>query len=106
MRMFRVVVVAVAVQVGGHHRYEIAAVLVMVSFTQLDARNLGDGVGLIRGLQQPGEQILLLDGLRGEFAVDAARPQKKQFSHPTYIRSVDAAALDRQVCAAEIYTRG
>ena len=51
MAVFGVVVVARAIQVGGHDAAVVhavaGAVLAVVAFTQLDAGNLGDGIGLI-----------------------------------------------------------
>ena len=65
VRVLRVVVVAVAVEVGGHHADEVRPVLVAVGLAELDAGDLGDGVGLVGRLQLPGEQIPLLQRLGG-----------------------------------------
>ncbi len=67
--VFGVVVVARAVQVGGHDAAVVhavaGAILAVVAFTQLDAGDFGYGVGLVGGLQRAGEQGALCHGLLG-----------------------------------------
>jgi hypothetical protein len=45
--LLQIVVIIGPVQVGGHNGDEVAAVLVAVGVAQLDASDLGDGVGLV-----------------------------------------------------------
>ena len=56
-------VVAWPVQLGRHRRDEVAPVLAPIRLAQLDARDLGDGVPLVRRLQGPGEQLVFGDRL-------------------------------------------
>ena len=64
-------VVAGAVEVGGHDAEVAGAVLGVVGFAELDASDLGDGVGLVGVLQGAGEQRIFAHGLSGEPRVNA-----------------------------------
>jgi len=59
MAMFGVVVIAGAVKVGGHDAAIINAmafpILTIITFAQLDAGNLGNGIGLIGRFQRTGQ---------------------------------------------------
>jgi len=48
--VFGVVVVAGAVEVGGHDAAVVAPVLPVKALAEFDARDLGDGIGLVGGL--------------------------------------------------------
>ena len=69
VRIFGVVVVARAVQVGGHDATVVhsmaGTVLAVVAFAEFDASDFGNGVGLVGGLQGAGEQGVFTHGLRG-----------------------------------------
>jgi len=54
MGVFRVVIVPGAIEIGGHGRDEIGAILAVVGVTHADTGNLGNGVGLVGGLQGHG----------------------------------------------------
>jgi hypothetical protein len=71
-------VVARAIEVGGHHAAEVGAVLPVVGFAQLDAGDLGDGVGLVGGFQRAGEQRRFRHRLLGETRVDAGAAEEQQ----------------------------
>jgi hypothetical protein len=60
--VLEVEVVAGAVEVGGHDAAEVAPVLAVVALAELDAGDLGDGVGLVGGLERAGEQGVLAIG--------------------------------------------
>ena len=68
-----VVVVAGAVEVGGHGADVVVAVLAAVAVAEFDGGDLGDGVGAVGGFEGAGEQRVLGDGLGGVFGVDAGR---------------------------------
>lgn len=71
MAVLRMVVVAGAVQIGGHGADGVKAVLFAVGLTHLDAGYFGQGIGVVGGLQRAGEQIFFPDGLRAELGIDA-----------------------------------
>ena len=66
-----VVVVVGAVKVGGHDAHIAGAVLAVAAFAQLDAGDLGDGIGLVGLFQRAGEKVVLPDRLRAIARVDA-----------------------------------
>ena len=67
----QVVVVARAVEVGGHNGKVPRAILAIVGPAHLDARDLGHGVRTVRGLQGTGQKIGFADGLRALPGIDA-----------------------------------
>jgi len=67
----QVVVIARAVEVGGHDCQISGAELAVVGPAHLDARDLGHGVGTVRGLQRAAQKIGFKDGLRAFPRVDA-----------------------------------
>ena len=73
-----VVVVAGAVEVGGHGADEVVAVLAAVAVAEFDGGDLGDGVGAVGGLEGAGEQRVLGDGLGGVLGVDAAAAEVEE----------------------------
>ena len=92
-----VVVVARAIEIGGHKANSIKTVLKAQGLAKLDAGDLGDRIPRITGLQGPGEQRFLADGLFGELRVDAAATQKKQAPHPREPGRFDHVGLDLEV---------
>ena len=97
-----VIVVAGAVEVGGHQADRIEAVLLAQRLTQFDAADLGDGVPLVGGLQGTTKQRLLADRLGGELGVDATAPQKEKPAHPTPPCRFDHMGLDLEILQQEI----
>ncbi len=69
--ILRVIVVARAIEVGGHDAAVVAPVLAVVALTQFDAGYFGHGVGLVGGLQGAGKQGVFTHRLRGQARVDA-----------------------------------
>lgn len=100
--VFRVVVVARAVEIGGHGADGVKAVLRAVGLTHPDPRYLGQGVGFVGGLQWAGEQVLLPDGLGAEFGIDAGRAQEKQLFDLVLPGAVDDVVLDLEVLVDEL----
>jgi hypothetical protein len=65
------------------------AVLAVVAFAELDAGDLGDGVGFVGGLERAGEEVVFLDRLGAVARVDAARAQEAQALHAGLEGAVD-----------------
>ena len=78
MAVLQIVVVARAIQVGGHDAGVAGAVLRIETFAQLDARYFGQRIGLVGWLQGAGQQIFLFDRLRTITRVNATRAQEHQ----------------------------
>ena len=101
-----VVVVARAVEVGGHDAAVVhamtLAILAVVGLAKLDAGNLGDGVGLVGGLQCAGEQAVFGHGLGGQTGVDAARAQKQQLLDARSEGRLDEVGLHHEVVVDEV----
>ncbi|MDT4839327.1 hypothetical protein FQZ97_731150 [compost metagenome] len=104
--VFRVVVVARAIEVGGHDAAVVHAVagakLAVVAFAELDAGDLGHGVGLVGGFERAGEQRALIHGLRGEPGVDAAGAEEEQLLHAVPKGGVDHVGFHHQVLVDEV----
>lgn len=104
--VFRVVVVARAIEVGGHDAAVVHAVagakLAVVALAELDAGDLGHGVGLVGGFERAGEQGLLAHGLRGELGVDAAGAEEQQLLHAVTKSGFDHVGLDHEVLVNEV----
>ena len=98
----QVVVVARAVEVGRHDRKVARAVLAVVGPAHLDARDLGQGVGAVRGFQGAAQKIGFADGLRTFPWIDAAGAQKKEVLHACLVGAVDDVGLDGQIGVDEI----
>jgi hypothetical protein len=98
----QVVVVAGAVEVGRHDREVARAVLAVVGPAHLDARDLGHGVGAVRGFKGARQQVGFADGLRTFPGIDAAGAQKKETLHARKVCAVDDVGLDGEVRVDEI----
>lgn len=100
--VFRVVVVARAVQIGRHHRQILRAVLAVVAPAHFDAGDLGERIGPVGGLQRTGQQAVFAHRLRRHLRVDAAGTEEHEAGHAVLPRAVDHVGLDRQVVADEL----
>lgn len=100
--VFRVVVVAGAVQIGRHHREVLRAVLAVVAPAHFDAGNLGERVGPVGRLQRASEQAVFTHWLRRHLGVDAARAEEHEARDTVLPGTVDHVGLDRQVVANEL----
>ncbi len=78
------------------------AVLPVVALAELDAGDLGNGIGLVGGFQRAGEQGIFGHGLRRELGVDAAAAQEQQFLHAGSKGRVNHIGLDHQVLVDEL----
>jgi hypothetical protein len=102
VRSKRIVVVPGTVEVCGHGRDEVTAMLTSVGLTELDAGDLGDGVPFVGRLERSGKQVFLLQGLRCELGVDARAPEKEQFANAKTPGGVDDVVLDREVLEKKV----
>jgi len=102
VRVGQVVVVSGAVEVGGHDGEVAGAVLAVVAPAQLNAGDLGDGVGPVGGFQRPGEQVLFLDGLRAEPGIDAGGAEEEQTLDAGVAAGLDDVGLENKVVADEV----
>ena len=94
VRVLQIEVVAGAVQIGRHQRDRLESVFAPKRLTHLHTGDLGDGIPLVGELQRTGQQIVLFDGLRRQFGIDAARSQEHEFADPRAVRRVDDVVLD------------
>ncbi|PON70391.1 hypothetical protein PanWU01x14_080600 [Parasponia andersonii] len=102
VRVLRVKVVVGAVQVGGHSRDGVPAVLDPVRLAHLDPGDLGHGVPLVGGLQGAREEGIFGNWLRGEFWVDAGGAQEEELPDAVAVRGVDDVGLDLEVHGDEV----
>ena len=102
VRVLQVIIVIRPVQIGGHGADEIAAVLAAVGLAQLEAGDLGHGVPFVGRLQRPGQQVFLLERLRGQPRINAGAAEKQQLAHAGLISAVDEVVLDLQVLEQEL----
>ncbi len=98
----QVEVVARPVQVGGHERQVVGAVFAIETAAHLDAGDLRQCVRAVGLFQRAGEEVLLLERLRGELGVDARAAQEQQSPHAVPEGGVDDVELDGQVVVDEL----
>ncbi len=97
MRSLEIEIVRRTVQIGRHEREKIAAVLAIIIFTQLQAGDLGNGIGLVGLFQLTAQQVFLFQWLRRQFGIDARAAEKKQFFYFILVRRMDNIGGDQQV---------
>ena len=102
MAVFRVIVVARAIQIGGHGADGVKTILFAIGLAHLDARDFGQSVGVVGWFQRPCQQVLFLDGLRAQLGVNARRPKKQQLFAAVAVCAVDNVVLDLQVLVNEL----
>ena len=71
------------VKIGWHDGDEVAAMLFPVGLTELDARDFGQRIGLVRLFERSGEKRLLLDGLRRFAGVNAGGTEEQKLLDPS-----------------------
>ena len=102
MGVREVEVVVGTVEVGGHGGQVVRAVLAVIAPAHLDAGNLGEGIGAVRGFESSGEQAAFGHGLRCELGIDAGRAEKQEAVDPAVIAGVNDVVLDGEVVADEV----
>ena len=90
------------VQVRRHGRDEVRAILLRVGLAELDAANLGQGVGFVGRLEASGQQAILLHRLRRVLRINARAAEEKQLRHLAGVRPVDQVQFDLQILAQEL----
>ena len=100
--VLQIVVVARAIQVGGHDTGVAGAVLRIEAFAQFDARYFGQRIGLVGWLQGARQQIFLFDRLRTITRVYATRAQEHQVLNACCIGALNEVGLHHQVLVNEV----
>src|SRR5215475_3784657 len=95
-------VVAGAVKIGRHRRYEIAAMLAAVGLTKLDAGDLGDRIGFVGRLQRSRQQRRLGDRLRSLTRIDARRAEEQKLFDTRAVRSMDDIGFNEQIVIEKV----
>ena len=96
------IIVVAAVEIGRHHRDEVAAVLLAIGLAQLDGGDLGDGIPLVGRLQRAAEQRVLGHRLRRQPRINAGRAERQQLLDAGLVRAADDIERDRQIDGDEI----
>ena len=78
MAGLQIEVVPRTVEIGGHEGQILGAVLAVEAAAELDAGDLGDGIGTVGLFQGTGEEVLLLERLGRELRVDAGAAQEDE----------------------------
>src|SRR5262249_56180310 len=95
-------IVAGAVKIGGHRRYEVAAVLATVGLTKPDPGDLGDRIGFVGRLQRSGQQCRFGDWLGSVARINARRAEEQKFFDTRAVRSMDDVRFNEQIVVEEI----
>ena len=102
MAVLQMIGVAGSIEVGGHDRRVMRTILVVIGLAHLDPGYLGDGVGFIGRLQDPGEQILFPHGLGGEFWIDTGTAEKEEMLDAGAEGLMDHSGLHHQILIDEV----
>lgn len=97
MAVFRMIIIAWAVQIGGHGADRIKAILLAVCLAHLDSRDFRQGVCVVGGFQRSGEQASFLDRLGAHLGVEARRSEKQQLPAVIAAGAVNDVILYLQV---------
>ena len=92
--VFKVEVIVRAVKVRGHHGEVVRAVLQVVAFAHLEARNFSNGVFLVRIFKFAREESVFFHGLRGILGVNAGRAQEQELLYVVGIGFAEHVALN------------
>ena len=99
-------IVARPIQIGGHGRDRVEAILAAVCPAQLDAGDFGDRIGLVGRLQRAGQQVLFAHRLRAVARINAGEPRNIRLTPRRHGRRRRSLGLDHQVLAEEIGRKG
>lgn len=106
MRLLKVEIVVGAIQVGGHHRDEVGAILKVVALTKFQSGDFGNGIRLVGVLQLARQEAILGHRLGRLARVDAGAAQEEQFFYPLEVRLVDDIVLDLEVLVDKLSAVG
>ena len=102
--VFQVEVVVRSVKVCGHHGDVVGAILQVVAFAHLEARNFRNGVFLVRVFEFACEERVFFHGLRSIFRINAGRAKEQKLLNVVCICLAEHVALDFHVHHHEIGT--
>ena len=100
--VFGVVVVARAVEVGGHGGVEEDPVLGAVVLAEFEAGDFGDGVGFIGGLEGTGEEAVFGHGWGGLAGVDAGAAEEENPLHTVREGRVHQVGGNHEILVDEV----
>ena len=89
------------VEIGGHGGEEILSVFAGVGLAELDAGDLGDGVGVVGGLERAGEEGVFADGLGGELGVDTGTAEEEELGAAEVGGGFDEVVLEGEIFEEE-----
>ena len=104
MAVFQVEVVIRAVKIRGHHGEVVRAILQVVAFAHLEARNLSNCVFFVSVLEFACEQRVFFHRLRCVLRVDAGGAQEKELFHVVGVGLAEHVALNFHVHHHEVRT--
>ena len=89
------------VEVRGHGGEEGFSVFAGVGLAELDAGDLGEGIGVVCGLERAGEEGVFADGLGGVFGVDAGATEEEELRAAEVGGGFDEVVLDGEILEEE-----
>lgn len=102
MGVVEVEVVFWPIEVGGHDGQVIGTVLTVVGCTELDAGDLGDGIGFIGAFEGAGQEVFFPDRLRAVTRIDATGAQKQELTHIRLEGGVNDIGLDGEIVVEKV----
>ena len=102
MRSMQIEIVIRPVEIRRHARDEIFPILAGIGLAELDAGDLGDGIGVVRRLQRTREQRILHERLGGEFWINARTAEEEELRHTKVGCCLDDIVLNREVFDEEL----
>jgi len=86
-------IVARTIEVCGHKRHCVEAILLAIGFAGFDSGNFGDGVPLIGGFEGTGQEIVFLKRLRRKLRINARGAEEEQLLDLVAVSRVNNVAL-------------
>ena len=102
MAVLRMKIIPRSIEIRWHHTAIIHAILPVITFAKFNARDLGDGIRLVRGLKRASQQGLFRHRLRRVTRIDTRAAQLQQLLNPRRKRLMDHIAFDHQVFVNEL----
>ncbi len=102
VRTREVKIIPGTVEVRRHHADELVPTLARVGLAELDARDLGDRIRVVRRFERAGQERGFIDWLRREFRVDARASEEEKFARAEVVCRFDHVVLDLQIFEQEL----